>query len=434
MATREAGPQTLGPSLRRYRIQAFVSTWVCYAGFYFCRQAFFAVKGDLTEKQGYDATTLAHIGTAFFIAYAVGQFCSAGIGSRYGARWLLLGGMGLSLTCNLIFGFANNAWTFLAFMILNGLAQGTGWSGTVGTMAQWFHRQERGRVMGMWATSYLVGSALAKWFAAFLLGWLGWRWSFAGASAVLGAVWFFFYFLQHNKPEDVGLPPVEEPIPESADGATSLPASDTLSASALRQMLVTIVMMGAFYFFIKLIRYALVSWAAYFLQLDHGVTGDVAGYYSAFFEVFGFFGVLVAGYVSDRYFAGRRTVVTLLMMLGLTGSTLMMWWFVAPGHLTLFVVALSLTGFMLYGPDSLISATGAIDVGSRKYALAAAALINGMGSCGSVVQEPLIGSLYNHSDPASLGRVFAFLILSAVLATGIMFLLVLRARAGKCNL
>jgi len=421
--------------MRQYRIQAFVSTWCCYAGFYFCRQAFFAVKGDLTQKCGYDAITLAHVGTVYFIAYTVGQFCAAAIGSRIGARRLLLAGMALSLFCNVVFGFANNAWTFMAFMTLNGLAQGTGWSGNVGTMAQWFHRQERGEIMGMWATCYLVGSALAKGFAAFLLFWLGWRWSFWGASTVLGGVWFVFYFLQHNKPEDVGLPPVEDAIPEQTSGGEAAKRPNgSVPAEFGRQLVVTIVMMGAFYFFIKLIRYALLSWAAYFMQLNNGLTGPVAGYYSVLFEVFGFFGVLTGGYVSDRLFAGRRAVVTLIMMVGLTCSTSMMWLFVGPEHLTMFVVALSLTGFMLYGPDALISATGAIDVGSRKHALVAAAVINGMGSCGSVLEEPIIGMLYQANAPESLGYIFGFLIVSAVLATAIMALLALRARAGKCNL
>jgi OPA family sugar phosphate sensor protein UhpC-like MFS transporter len=423
-----------GALMRRYRIQAFVSTWCCYAGFYFCRQAFFVVKGDLTQKQGYDTTTLAYVGTAFFIAYTIGQFASAAIGSRLGARWLLLAGMGLSLFCNAVFGFANNTWTFLAFMILNGLAQGTGWSGNVGTMAQWFRREERGKVMGAWATSYLVGSAVAKGFTASLLGWFGWRWSFWGASAVLGGVWLLFYYLDHDKPEDVGLPAVEDPEPRTAQEAPSSSARAPASTGFTRELLVTILVMGAFYFFIKLIRYALMSWVAYFMQLNNGLTGDMAGYYSVLFEVFGFFGVLASGYVSDRFFQGRRTTVIVLMMLGLTGSTLMMWWVAGSAHFTLFIVALSLTGFMLYGPDALVSATGAIDVGSRRFALVAAAIINGMGSLGSVFQESVIGFLYNEHDPASLGRVFGFLGISAVLATGIMLYLAVRARQGRCNL
>ena len=37
---------------------------------------------------------------------------------------------------------------------VNGLAQATGWSGNVGTMASWFHKHERGKVMGVWSTNF----------------------------------------------------------------------------------------------------------------------------------------------------------------------------------------------------------------------------------------------------------------------------------------
>lgn len=420
--------------MRQYRIQAFISTWCCYAGFYFCRKAFYIAKGSLTTDLHLDSKTLAYVGTAYLIAYAIGEFNAAAVGSRVGARRLLLTGMAISLACNVVFGFANNLWTFMAFMALNGLAQATGWSGTIGTMAQWFRREERGQIMGIWSTCYQIGGALASGFAAFMLGWLGWRWSFWGASMVLGGVWFLFYFLQRNKPEDVGLPPIEDGAPVPTDNAQPNAAHLTHPTGFSAQLVITILMMGGFYFFVKFIRYALWSWAPYFLKLNYGLTDESAGYYSVTFDILGFLGVLTAGFVSDRVFKSRRTAVTLLMMIGLTLSTALMWWFIDLRSPVLFAVILSMIGFMLYGPDSLMSGAGAIDVGSRKYALAAAGVINGMGSCGAVCQEFVIGYLYKKEDPNTLGPIFAALIISSAISTAIVFLLVLRARAGKCNL
>jgi hypothetical protein len=70
-------------------------------------------------------------------------------------------------------------------------------------------------------------------------------------------------------------------------------------------------------------------------------------------------------------------------------------WFVGQDHLNLFVMAVS-AQFMLYGPDTLISATGAIDR-IAQCALVAAGII-GMGSCGSVVQEQFVGMLYEEQS------------------------------------
>ena len=416
--------------LKRFRVQVFASTWASYAGYYFCRRAFYAVKSDLTQEVGIDSATLGQIEAVYLIAYAIGEFNAAVLGTRFGARRLVLSGMAISAACNVVFGFANNAWTFMAFMALNGLAQATGWSGNIGTMAQWFHRKERGRVMAFWATCYQLGGAMAQGFAGFILGLWGWHWSFFGASMVLGCVWLAFYTWQRNRPEDVGLPAVTDEQPEPTDVPSQ--AATSVRASANRQLIVTILMMGSFYFFIKLIRYALWSWAPYFLRLNFGIEKAAANYYSILFDLFGFFGVLAAGFASDKLTQGRRAPVIVVMMFGLVMSTLFLWG-VGVVSVFMFVVAIALVGFTLYGPDSLISGAGAIDAASRKHALIAAGVINGMGSIGAVVQALFIGDRYKR-DPTDLGAVLLLLTAAAGVATVMILLLWRRARAGKCNL
>jgi OPA family sugar phosphate sensor protein UhpC-like MFS transporter len=82
-----------------------------------------------------------------------------------------------------------------------------------------------------------------------------------------------------------------------------------------------------------------------------------------------------------------------------------------------FVVGLSLVGFTLYGPDTLISGTAAIEVGDRRTAVLAAALINGMGSVGSIVQELVLGRLLGKDD---LQGVFVVLFTSATAAMAML--------------
>jgi len=415
-------PSLAAARLARFRVQVFASTWLSYVGFYFCRHAFYVLKPELTRDLGIDAAALGDIGMVYLIAYTLGQFVSAAIGERTGPRLLLLSGMAISAATNVVFGFANNFWTFAAFMALNGLAQGTGWSGNIGTMARWFRRRERGTVMGFWATCYQVGGALAKGFAAFVLGVAGWRWSFWGASLVLAGVWLVFLLLQRNRPEDAGLPPLDDPDePASEAGATAAAPDDAEGARWSRQLVLTVAIAGVAYFFIKFIRYTLWSWGTYFLNLNFGMETEDAGYVSAVFDVAGFLGVIVAGIVSDRVFRGRRTQTSLLLLLGMVAATGVLW--AAGGQsLTVFVVSFGLIGFTLYGPDSLLSGAGAMDAGSRRHALAAAGIINGLGSIGSVAQEPVIGWLYEAGvrglDPAGTVVVDQVTALSGQLAMG----------------
>lgn len=408
--------------LRQWRWRVFAATWLCYAGLYFCRKPFYIAKAGISDELGFDATQLGTIGTAYLVAYAAGQFLAGGLGLKWGPRVVLLVGMAVSLGANIWFGFGNSYATFLSLMVLNGLAQATGWSGNVATMANWFHRRERGTVMGLWATNFQAGGVMANTFAAWVLGAYGWRASFLAGSVVLLAVWAFFLFNQRNRPEDLGLPAVEDPhgAPESAD------------APWTRDVLVNVALVGAFYFFVKLIRYALWSWAPFFLEKNFGLAGDDAGYLSTVFDVAGVIGVIVAGLVSDRLFGGRRATISFLLLVGLVASTAALYT-VGGASPAAFGVCLALVGFTLYGPDALMTGAGAVDVGSRQKAALAAGIINGCGSLGPIVQELVIGKLYDEGG-GDLGPILALLLGSAAASLVFMGIVLARNRSGRADL
>ena len=74
-------------------------------------------------------------------------------------------------------------------------------------------------------------------------------------------------------------------------------------------------LMGASYFCIKFLRYALDSWLPTFLDLQ-GMDVGRAAYYSTIFDWAGFAGVLIAGFALDRVFKGRWDRVCLVMGVG----------------------------------------------------------------------------------------------------------------------
>jgi OPA family glycerol-3-phosphate transporter-like MFS transporter len=409
--------------LRQWRWRVFAATWLCYAGYYFCRKPFYLAKASLSTDLGFGATQLGTIGTVYLVAYAIGQFVSGALGDKWGPRVLLLGGMAVSIGVNVGFGFGNSFATFLSLMVLNGLAQATGWAGNVGTMANWFHRRERGTVMGLWATNFQVGGVLANTFAAWLLGAYGWRYSFVGGAVVLAVVWVFVLLNQRNRPQDLGLPAVDDP--------EGVPESDT-DAPWSRDVIVNVALIGAFYFFLKLIRYALWSWAPFFLEKNFGLTGSDAGYLSTVFDVAGVAGVVIAGVLSDRLFRGRRAGISFVFLVGLVVATLALYT-VGAASVTAFAVCLGLAGFALYGPDALMTGAGAVDVGSRRRAALAAGIINGCGSLGPIVQELVIGRLYD-TGKGDLGPILALLVGSAAVSLGFMAVILLRNRAGKADL
>lgn len=415
---------------RRWQVRIFASTWLAYIGYYFCRKAFYVVKVDLGDTLGLTTIDLANIGTVYLAGYMAGQFSSAFFGRRLGPKLLLLFGTAISICCNAVFGVSNGFWTMMLFMCLNGLAQGTGWPGCIGSLGFWFKRKQRGSILGVWSTCYQLGSVVATSFAAYILGQHGWRWSFFGASMVLLVIWFVILLFHPNRPEDVGLDPLEDEDDEKGPAAADEPEGEGLGWS--RDVVVTILMMGVIYFCIKFLRYALWSWTPFLFHENFGLATDQAGYLSTVFDICGFFGVLLAGVVSDRVFKGKRAFVALSMLVMMTLSFVMMYSFGSTSIL-FFSISLGLAGFMLYGPDSLLSGVGAIDVGTKRGALVAAGIINGMGSIGPIFQEQLIGWFYERFNHELL-PILIMLVAVATAGTIVTFILWWNTKRGRSNL
>jgi OPA family glycerol-3-phosphate transporter-like MFS transporter len=340
--------------------------------------------------------------------------------------------MGVSVLATLCMGVTLSVPILAGLLALNGLAQATGWSGNVGTMAAWFHRRERGAVMGAWATNFTVGSLSSAWVLAWVLAQRDegapppWRHTMLAGAAVLAAVWVVFWFFQRNRPEDVGLSPVEDPDATALDTPDPHADETIVPRSAPRAFWTTLALIGGFYFFAKLVRYAIWSWAAFFLERNYQLSGAEANVYATTFDLMGIPGVWVTGWLSDRYFGSRRGVVAFGMMLGMTaacGALMLL------GHTGVYVFAalLGVVGFTLYGPDALLTGAGAIDAGDRRTATFAAATISGLGSLGPIVQELVIGRLYD-TRGGDLAPIFALLFGSAACAAAFCAALAWRER------
>ncbi len=415
---------------RSWRTKVFVATWLSYVGFYFCRKPFSAAKAAIGAQNHWSASTLGNIYAAYLIAYSIGQFLASGMGPKLGPRVNVLLGMGISIVVTIAMGVALSPWLLAGLIAMNGLAQATGWSGNVGTMAGWFHKHERGRVMGWWSTNFTVGAIASGFVMGYVLGdgkteTQPWAWCFYTGAFVLIAVWIQFYFLQRNRPESVGLDPIDDPVTpvdesQIADAGTEFKLS--------RDAKINLGLVAGFYFFSKLVRYAIWSWAAYFLTVKFHLGGKESNVYSIAFDVCGIPGVILTGYLSDRFFKSRRAEIAFVMMLGMMAATGALVLF-GGSSVTAFVILLGVVGFFLYGPDALLSGAGAMDIGSRRAATFAAAVISGFGSMGPIVQEVIVPRVYDEKT-SGMGPVFAILFISATCAAMFCLALVLRNRRG----
>jgi sugar phosphate permease len=433
---------TLTPGHRRWRINLFIVTWLSYAGYYFCRKNWNIVKRPLRDVLEVNDAEIAMLGTAFLVAYMLGQFLTAWLGRFVSCRRLLLFGMGASVLLNVGMGALANMgpaawWPFFALSFANGIAQGTGWGANIGLLAHWYRRRERGTILAFWATCYMLGSVLAKAFTAYMYGWQGLEGAFFGPALIFGVIWLIFFLAVRDRPEDYGLAPivheslaVEQTAREGAGHRRSLH-----SLGWTRDVKRTVLTMGIAYFCFKFVRYALDSWTPMLLEENFHTDTEGAGYRSAIFDLLGFFGVVAAGWLTDRYFKGSRALVTFAMTVGMLAGVFFTWQ-LGLTSLTLFLVGIGVVGFMLAGPDSLLSGVGSVDVSSKRGAVVAAAMINGIGSLGSVIQELMIGWMKTTaaSDAAGMRTIMGLLAAVSVIGVLTTAMLLYWRRTGHSNL
>ena len=395
------------PSRRR----ALVLSWVAYATYYLGRKAFSATKVAVVRDLRFDASVLGLMDTVNLAAYAFGQFVSGTVGDRIGSRRLVGLGMLLSALSCAAFGASSAVFALGAFYFVTGLAQSTGWPGTTRVVAEWTEPKRRATVMGRWATCYQVGGFVATPLAGFLAAHYGWRVAMFVPAVVMALV------------GSVVLVRLPSPVVAPAFDASHEPV-ERAQLAVLKN--VALWLYGTSYFFIKLVRYALMLWLPYYLAMSERYDVEHSAYVASAFDAGGVLGVILIGRIADRTRRFSKPGLSALWIALLV--PVFFAYSLTSGSVLTDVLVLALLGALLFGPDSLLSGADAQDLGGSSAPATAVGLVNGLGSVGAVVQGLFVPMLIkDHDGWGALFRALALFSLGAVLP--LLAVLVWRRRA-----
>ena len=399
-----------------WRFRIFIAAWILYAAYYFCRKNFSVVMPMMARTSHYTNFDLANAVFVFSLAYAMGQFIAGALGDRFGGRFIGSAGGFVSAACTAAMAMTSSYQAILLLQIGNGLGQGCGWSSCLKVMGAWFARKERGTAMAWWGTCYVLGGFLATVFATFaatqvvLLPSLGWRRGFLFPAIVLasGALWFALR--TRNTPVDVALPAIGEDEPVT----TGSQKDDWSRAARTPEVWI----LAGMYFFLKITRYSLLFWLPLYLVQRMQYSEAQAGYTSSLFELVGFSGTLIAGYVSDRLLNGRRYPVGATMLFLLAAALLMHPVIGRLGPVAM-ACSISLLGILIYGPDLLMAGPTVVDAVNSRHAARAAGIVNGVGSLGQLVSAYVVAVIVNRFG---WDQLFTFFLVCAAAAGGLLTL------------
>lgn len=290
--------------LETYQTIAFVSMFFGYSSYTYNRKTFAYAMPSLSEE-GLSKDSLGLIASTQMFAYAISKFSGAILSDYLSARLMFCVGLALTGFTNLVFASSSSLSIFVFSWFLNGLAQGAGWPACAKLLKCWFPPSSFGTWWSVLSTSSNFAGSVAPVIATWIIINFDWRSSMVAPAVVSFALSALFLISLKNKPQDVGLPPVNtsastESKKDEASDMQKPTTSQLLQYSFLQ-------MIGLGYLTVFLVKTALVDWGQMYLIQERGKDKMTASAYTSCLELGGMVGAIVAGFLGDQMVAYRNS-------------------------------------------------------------------------------------------------------------------------------
>lgn len=355
--------QDVAATYKRYRLQALLSVFLGYLAYYIVRNNFTLSTPYLKEELQLSATQIGLMSSCMLIAYGISKGVMSTLADKANPKVFMACGLVLCALVNVGLGFSTGFWIFTALVILNGLFQGMGVGPSFITIANWFPRRERGRVGAFWNISHNIGGGIVAPIVGTAFAILGnEHWQSASYIVPAGvAVGFALLVLVLGKgsPASEGLPPLEKMMPDEAvilSARQLQQAPDNMSAF---QIFCTYVLRNknAWYVsmvdvFVYMVRFGMISWLPIYLLTVKHFSKEQMSVAFLFFEWAAIPSTLLAGWLTDKLFKGRRMPLAMICM-AMIFVCLVGYW--KSDSLFMVTVFAAIVGCLIYVPQFLAS-------------------------------------------------------------------------------
>jgi len=373
---------------RKLKWEVFLSATLGYGLYYVCRLSLNVVKKPIVDAGILTESELGIIGSALFFSYAIGKLTNGFLADHSNIRRFMAVGLLISALANLIMGFTSSFFFFAICWGVNGWVQSMGAPSCIVSLSRWYTDKERGSFYGFWSTSHNIGEALTYILTAVVVSYFGWEWGFKAAAMVglFGAIIISLFF--YDTPESKGLPPVNE------DFKKEKVSTWDEQKGVLKNPYVWILAFASAFMYIS--RYAVNSWGPYYFEAAKGYTLTEANSLVAISAVCGILGTASSGFISDKFFKGRRNapalIFRLMNVLALSLFLLLpekIWWLDA---LSMVIFGLGIGALICY-----LGGLMAVDIASKKASGAALGIVGVMSYAAAGIQDIASGYLIENN-------------------------------------
>jgi OPA family glycerol-3-phosphate transporter-like MFS transporter len=403
------------PGFRARRGLNWAVLGLLYTSYYMCRYNFSIANKSISTEFGFTRTQMGYIISTALFAYACGQIINGLITDHIGGKRAMLIGAAGTIVMNLLFGaasFVGMLGLFIAIRGVDGYLQAFGAPGMVKINAAWFGPRERGRFSGIFGfminlgrvVIFNLGPALLAGFT--LLGMLTipplhWRWLFWAPTIICACLAVAMSVLVEETTEQAGFHGViaDDKIPAASSplGQVYLVINTISRNPAIWITALAYACTGA-------VRQSVDQWFPRYMQeLYH--TDLKSGQFKCLaflIPLVASAGSLLAGYVSDDLFQGRRAPVAAVLYFLETVIILLAAQFHTSNAAILFLVLISFTANSTH---SILGSAAPMDIGGRRMSGFALGLIDSFQYFGGTLAGLFLGMLLDWS----LGNYFYFM-------------------------
>lgn len=274
--------------------------WLVYGSFYLNRLNISPVIPLIMRDLNISHAQIGLITTFFFFAYSITQFPAGYLGYLLGHKRVIAIGALISAGANLLFGIGNSLTDLILCQGLNGLGQGGAWSPSVGIVANWFNRMERGRVFGIYVTCVSVFTILSYALSSGLGQKFGWRMPFIAPPFIIMTVILLFWVMVRESPREMPL----MAKPDGHKGALLPPGFKVDMKTILSHR--GLWFLAISYLCLMAIRYSIFVWAPTYLFETFGLDILRAGMLSSIYPAIGLISYPLGGFLCDVILEGRK--------------------------------------------------------------------------------------------------------------------------------
>ncbi|XP_023212417.1 glucose-6-phosphate exchanger SLC37A4-like isoform X2 [Centruroides sculpturatus] len=414
--------------LEAYQFTIFATMFIGYGCYAYNRKSVSFALPKLMEM-GLEKSQAGLIISSQNMAYAISKFLGGILSDRMSSRVLFSVGLLFSGFATLAFSASHSVLTFTSLWFLNGFAQGCGWPACAKVLRKWFSPAQFGTWWSVMSASANISGGVSPFISAFLILNYGWRFSLVVAgivSVILGVISMFCIV---NSPTDIGLQSFVDDEKEKKNSATS-GDKEAKVADVLRSPFLWLV--SFCYMTVFCAKTSTVDWSQLYLMDDCGQTQFVGSSFVSSVETGGFFGGVLAGYLTDwvlkkelkknhKAKGNPRMKVGIIFTAGALGCLHLLKYFVNENSSKLWITSIGMMlGACYYGPIAIygVVATESAPSHLSGTAHAIVALAANIGAIVSGLPFSLVAKSY------SWGAIF--LILEVLTAITIFLMLVTR--------